>query len=116
MVTQDARGRCRESGAHGPRLGGPKGSMSAQREVGGGPQNQTHAKPYLPPSNPSQLPGRKINTLTLCPAPRCTGEGPAGEFSPPPTTDRGQRNAIYIQCSQSLAGHWENPGRGTGWL
>ena len=50
---------------------------------------------------PPPLLGRKINTSDSVPLPRFTGEGSAGEFSPP-VTDSGQRSVVYVQCPQSL--------------
>lgn len=58
MITQDARERCQGVWSAQPPAGRPEGRQE-------GPQNQTHAKTYLPPPPAPQLLGREINTLRL---------------------------------------------------
>lgn len=75
MITQEARRGDDRRDAGGLELVAPSwGAKRVPSQPKGrkkGPQNQTHAKTYLPaPKAPPHVLGRKINTLRLCPTPQ----------------------------------------------
>lgn len=109
MITQDARGRCQGIWSSQLPARGPKGCYLSPKGGRRGPRTKHMLKHTCHPSTPSPTAeeGNKY-TQTLSTI-KCTGEDPTGEF-PPPITDRGQSNVIYIQCSQYLMQGWENLG------